>query len=213
MNLYDRFVNFVIGRINWTGVKYLMTGREYNLTDDDIDQVYKLLIDHRCIVLTRRNTHLTTYLIGLSDFFLRLRRSRSMYPLKMGYWAHIFTELSTGHELKIVESIGKGVVKSNFYRALNVDSICVLKPKYLSEEEMETANELAVKYIGALYDTCFNINDDSRLSCAELVYRSLSRTKPYGIPGLNTMIRRLGNLTPQMFYDCGDFEILLEIRR
>ena len=213
MTLFDRFVNFFIGRINWNGIKYFLTGREYNLTDEDINKVIDLLVKERCIVLTRRNSHLTTYLINLAEFMLKLKNGSRFYPARLGYWSHVFTEISKDNRLEIIESIGIGVVKSNYYRAFNVDSICVLKPKYMNDEEMEFANDLAVKYIGALYDTGFNLNDDIRLSCAELVFRSISRTKPYALPGLNTMIKRLGNLTPQMFYECGDFEVLLEIRR
>lgn len=210
MSLYDKFVNYVIGRINWTGIKYYLTGREYNITDDEMDEIVSYLSSGRYICLSRRNTHLTTYLISISHFLLTLMNK--FYRPKFGYWSHVFMHIESGVHLDIIESVGKGVVRTNYYRALNVDSICILKPKHFCEDEVENANDLAVKYIGSLYDTSFNIYDDNRLSCVELAYRCLSRVKNHGLPGLNTMVRRMGNLTPQMFYDCGDFEIVYEIR-
>jgi hypothetical protein len=209
-HIFSFILNKVIGRINWTGLRYYLTGKEFNMTDGEMDKVVKILSAGRYICLSRRSSHITTYMIGFAHFLLTV--VSKFYKAQMGYWSHVFMHIESGSDLDIIESIGAGVVRTNYYRALNVDSVCILKPKYYNEKELEVANELAIKYLGALYDTAFDINDDSRLSCVELAYRCLIRSKPSGLPGLSKMIKQSGNLTPQMFYDCGDFEIVYEMR-
>jgi uncharacterized protein YycO len=114
--------------------------------------------------------------------------------------------------LDIIESTGSGVNRVNYYKALTVDSLAILKPKFISDEQMEFANEYAKNYIGHVYDNRFNLKDDNELSCVELVYRCLMKVNPNGLPKLNKRIKMNGNLSPQMFYDCGDFDVVYEIR-
>jgi hypothetical protein len=116
-------------------------------------------------------------------------------------------------DIQILEAVGQGVKFSEFWDVLNCDSIVLLKPKNYTEDEFDWAMRHAKAYIGRPYDNVFNIHSDKNLSCVEYVYRSLLNADPSGLPGLVEWVDRTNNLTPDMIYECGDFDVELEIRR
>lgn len=207
--IVDFFIVKIFGKISWAGLKYFFTGSEYDLSDGQIDRVTTLLQNGRYVVLTRRDSHLSTYMVSLAHWLLTLKKDSRP---KFARWSHVLMHIESGLNLDIIESAGRGVQRVSFYRALCVDHICVLKPKYLNNDQMEQVNELAKSYIGTLYDSTFDLHNDNRISCVELIYRTIMRVSPGALPNLNAMILKYGNLTPQMFYDCGDFEIVLEMK-
>ncbi len=60
-------VTDVFSSIKWTGLASQLKGGKpgWNLTLQDWEEVAQVLANGYCIILTRRNTHLTTYLIGM----------------------------------------------------------------------------------------------------------------------------------------------------
>lgn len=217
MWLYDWFVKFFIGRIEWSSLKFFLTGQYYGLKSDDIRKAVAMMSTGRYIILIRRETHLTTYLIGLGHLLKTFFWPMQRYPAKFGFWSHaamhIESESLRDIDLQILEAIGKGVVSSDWWDVLNVDAICLLKPKHLDEDEFDKAMEAAKTLIGKGYDTIFDLKDSEKVSCVEFAYWSMLQADGGCLPNLSLWVERTGNLTPQMMYDSGDFEIAFEVRR
>lgn len=217
MKIYDWFVNQFIGRIEWSSLKYFFTGRYYNLTSDDVRSALAKLSTGRYIILIRRNTHFTTYLIGTAHLLATLIWPTKYRKAHMGFWSHACLHLEDESlreiDLQIIEAVGQGVKISEFWDVLNCDSICLLKPKNYSEDEFEKVIAWARTLIGRPYDNVFNIKDDKEISCVEAAYSSLLAADPKGLPSLSEWVDRVNNLTPDMIYECGDFDVELEIRR
>lgn len=217
MNIYDRLVNFGIGRIEFTSIKYFFTGRSYDLTSEDIRKALALMSTGRYIGLIRRKTHFTTYLIGLGHWFAMLLRPMPGRKRHFGFWSHAWLHIEDESlreiDLQILEAVGSGVKVSEFWDVLNADAIVLLRPKAYSEDQLDNALKLAKTYIGRPYDTTFDLESMNRISCVEYAYGSLKEENCNGLPQLTAWVNRVKNLTPDMIYECGDFEICLEIRR
>lgn len=211
MQIIDFILNKIIARINFVSVKYLLTGREYDITNDSLDKIESLLKKENLIILTWRSTHLTSYFISFAHYILCLITGQK---LKFGRWSHCainieYNELDRG-QMRIFEAIGTGVSRNRFEDIFNCDRACLLRVKGFSPETTsEALRSYLEKQLGKKYDTLFNLQTDNRQSCVELVYHSL---KAYGYPlvTLEERLKAYKNLTPQMYYDCGDFEVVYE---
>ena len=74
MNIFESiFSSFatLVGIINWK--------LKNPINDDEKLKINNLLTPDYYIILTRNNNHLSSYMIGIADFFLRGR---------FGYWGH-----------------------------------------------------------------------------------------------------------------------------
>lgn len=205
MTIKEFFLNKFIARITFTSIKYFFTGREYNLTDEQRDKIEELLDQENLVILTWRSTHFTSYLISIANLLL---------TGKLGKWSHACMNMeyiSRGRsELKIFEAVGKGVVKSRFEDVFNCDRVCLLRVKNINQELVsESIKTYLESLIGRKYDDNFNMNDDKKVSCVELVYWALYKNG-FKLSALMDMIIKYKNLTPQMYYDCRDFEIVYE---
>lgn len=212
--VYDWFVLKFIGNITFTGIKRFFTGRDFDLDLTERRKATEFFFAHSCLALSRRKTHLTTYLIAISEMFLRG---------KWGYWSHAFfnieADASALYQLQFVEAIGKGVVENDPVEVLNCDSIVLLVPNlYFHDEKITAAWDQAVANVrndlGKKYDTKFKIKDHSKVSCVELILEQLQEIEGYErhFSGLIRLINKEKNLTPDMLYDCGDFRVLYEVR-
>jgi hypothetical protein len=191
----------ITGIINWT--------LKNPLTPTELAQVNALLIPNYYIILTRNNNHLSSYIIGLGDFFLEG---------KMGYWGHALmnmeNEVVNDTDFRFVEAIGTGVQYATFDEVMAVNSIVLLKPKNMPVEDWTLVLDKAHSDVGKPYDTLFNMQQDQKLSCVELVRNALMTDPAYSTNFANfeAMVQKYGKITPQMFYDCSDFEIVYEVR-
>jgi len=188
----------------------------YNFTEEDHSILRQKLKNNYYIILNYRKTHLTTYLIGVANF------------IKMGKWplyCHAFLNVDDGlakndEEFKFVESTAPGVHFSSFMQVFDCDSVVLLRPKGMTDEEY---TELMDKYIdktadaqiGKPYDDLFDLMDDTRQSCVEVVRRCLMSIPDYEtrFKNFEDMIKKEGNLLAQMYYDCPDFEKVWEVRK
>ena len=210
--LWIKFIT-TIGKIQWEGLKKLLTGKTFNLTKDDHRKILQVLSEGNYIILTKRTSHLSTYLVRLSHFFLTGR---------WGYWSHVCMNIegpivNMHNSVRILESVGIGVKTSSFDEAFNCDSVCILRPKIprIIKIDWETLVEKSLKNIGKEYDNLFKLGDDKEMSCVEVILDALETIPDYQIlfHGLLAMIKIEHNLTPDMYYECGSFEVVLEIRR
>lgn len=192
----------LIGKVHWK----LKTP----LTADDKQRLRMMLTPNYYIILTRRKNHLSTYFINLADFLLMGR---------WGYYSHallnIEDEVKSDSDFQLIEATGAGVKLSTFDEVFNCSSVALLKPKCMSIEKWTLVFEKAKQELGKPYDNLMDIEDDSRLNCVELVRLALKNEPNYDVDFANfeNMIKKYGQLSPQMFYNCPDFEVILEIKR
>lgn len=191
----------LIGKIHWPACS--------EISEQDKIKIKDLLVPNYYIILTRRSNHLSTYFIGLSDLILRG---------KWGFFGHALmnTEDSVGDptDFRLVEAIGAGVQYTPFNEVFNVQAVALLKPKSMSVDKWTVVLDKAKTEIGKPYDTLFDLKNDRALSCVELVRAALMAEPDYNenFKNFEAMIKKYKNLTPSMFYDCPDFEVVFEVK-
>lgn len=205
MNIFQTaWVKFIerIGKIHWTPTN--------TLTFTEQNHIKQLLTDNYYIMLSRRNNHLTTYVISIGTLLL---------TGKWSYWSHAFmnveNEVKKDEDFKIVEAIGTGVEYTPFNKVFDVNSVVLLKPKTMALDHWTMVLDKAKTELGKPYDNLFDLKNDQALSCVELVRTALMAEPDYeqNFSNFEHTISKHGNLTPQMFYDCPDFIVVYEIRR
>lgn len=209
--LFDWFI-VLIGKVKWEGLHKLLTGKRYSLTMGDWFKIRDSLAKGYFIILTRRKTHLSTYATGFAHFFLTGR---------WGHYSHALVNVEGDRasygfpDFKFIEAIGKGVQFSEWSKVFDCDSVCILKPKYYTIEEFDAAVGSVYQDIGKKYDERFKVNDDLEMSCVEIARKRMKSLPEYAerMRIFEYMIANEKNLTPQMFRDCPDFEIILEIKK
>jgi hypothetical protein len=204
-SLFDKIAEFVvinIGKIHW--------GYKNGLTTEELDSLRKLLKDNYYVIVTHRNNHLSTFFVGFASWVL---------TRKWSYWAHALlnleNEVNSDADFRLIEATGAGTNYSPFGLVFQVHGVALLKPKSMSAEYWTKVMEKANSELGKPYDSLFDLANDNALSCVELVRTALMAEPDYEINFANfeTMIKSDKNLTPQMYYDCSDFEVVYEIRR
>ena len=194
-------VNF-LGTIHWKSRNILSL--------EEQDQIRQRLIGNYYVMLSRRNNHLSSYLISFADFVL---------TGKFSYWSHAFMNLedkvTSDSDFIIVEAISAGVSLTPFAQAFDCNSVVLLKPKNMTIEDWTIALDKARTEVGKPYDNLFDLKNDNQMNCVELVRTSLMADPDYmtNFSKFEEMISKRKNLTPQMFYDCPDFEVVYEVRR
>ena len=224
--MIKKFIEYVsfkfISPFNWTRIKFLFTGREYDISPSQRDSIRETCSLGTYLWATRRETHLTTYLINISDYLLSLLayvRGGFKGPLpKFGFYSHAF--LNSDQD-SFIEAISKGVIESKFDEVFNVDAVACFVPSNLSPEEWskfsKKFSEVATSKKGSKYDAVFNIKDEKEVSCIELLRVSLTHALgeeeyPLRFANFEKMISDRKNLTPDMLKECGDFYTLFEYR-
>lgn len=224
--MFKKIVNFIslkiLSPINWGRLKFLLTGREYDLTPAEREHARGMMQENYYLWVSRRETHLTSYLIGFADFVLALwawlRVGFKGKRPKFGYWTHAFIDVDVNGE-KLVEAISKGVVVSYFDDVFNCDSVAALVPAYLTDNEWQNIShkmrEKALSFVGSEYDTVFNLKDDSKVSCIELLRAIMKAEVPnyeLRFKHFEETIKNNKNVTPQMLYDSKSFRVVWEAR-
>jgi hypothetical protein len=200
----DWFFIKVISPISWETLKYILKGRKFDLTPAQYREVLQIWKSMNTITLTRRKSHLTTYLIQIGHFILTGKWDM--------YWAHaLFND-----GIWAVEAIGKGVVVNGPREVLNVDGVAILIPKNVHLVSWQMILDEARRHVidGTEYDNLFDVMNDKKVSCIELIYDSLKEVENHRElwPNFFKLVETKGNITPQMIYDCGDFEVVYEVR-
>lgn len=186
-----------IGSIHWKAKRTLLE------TEQNIIRSY--LASHYLIILTRRRNHLSTFFINLADFLL---------TGKWGFWSHALMnledEVTLESDFRLMEATAIGVHYSPFDKVFDVQNAVLLKPKNMTLIQWTKLLDRAKEQLGKPYDTLFNIKDAKALSCVELVRFILQGEPNYDINFANfeALIKKHKNLSPQMIYDCGDFDVV-----
>jgi hypothetical protein len=211
MNLYQQAIDYaiidILGKITWQKTfAAFHDGKEYLITKEEQEKIAHILDFNSCIILTRRDSHLSTYGTSLAHL------------LKTGHWgyySHALLNIERDDEpYRMVEATGMGTHWTGFNDVFNCDSACLLKPKGVTLEDWKEIFDNAPSLLGIPYDSLFDFNNPNRLSCIELVYVLLQKAAPNSpsTMALAYMLKKYGCLTPQMVRDTNAFDIILEIR-
>ena len=206
------FFVIALGKIKWEWLtKAMCGGRYYGLTAEDQQTILDVLEKGNYIILTRRNSHLSTYLENFAHWFLTFR---------WGHWGHAcinveYAEQNLLENACILEAIGDGVKESRFLDVFDCDAVCILKPIMPENIDWETVVSHGLSQLGKEYDSLFKYNDSGKFSCAELVLFCLSFIPNYEqkFHGLLAQVHIEKNVSPDMFIESGSFNVVLEIRR
>jgi hypothetical protein len=182
--------------------------KKHRISDEMKDELAKILANGYYIILTGNRSHLSSVLVSLISWF------------KTGKWArysHVLMNCDNiensdeRHAFKFVEADVKGVVYTTFDDVFKCDNVCLLSPKLVRNEEWTAIIDALVNQVGKPYDDLFDLADDSRASCVEVVLDALEKANfVTEFQNLREMIEEEGNLIPQMYRDCIDFQVVLE---
>lgn len=143
--------------------------------------------------------------------------------LKTGKWvpySHVLMNVDNiespdeRDDFKFMEATAVGVHYSTFDEVFDCDYVCVMTPKNIDNVEWTRIIDKAVEQNNKPYDDLFQLADDTHISCVELVRTALMANDSYKdeFQHLEMLIQEEGNLLPQMFRDCQDFEVVFEIK-
>lgn len=200
-SIVDWFI-LSIGKIHW---KF-----KNGLSEDELNNVRRLLTPNYYIIVTHRDNHLSTFFVGLAGWFL---------TGKWSYWSHALMNLEdavqSDSDFRLIEATGSGTHYSEFNEVFDVHGVALLKPKNMTIDDWTLVMDKANTELGKPYDSLFDLKNDNALSCVELVRTALQADPDYAVnfAEFERMIQENKNLTPQMFYDCPDFEVVYEVRR
>lgn len=201
MNIFQRtqvVLANLIGKVTW---------KARDLSPEKQKEIYDMLAADHYLIMTRRTNHLSTFFIGLGGW------------IKTGtwsYWSHILMNLeddvSKPADFRLIEAIGTGTEYTPFAQVFDVQHVALLTPKGLTVEEWTEVMSGARQQIGKKYDSLFDLKTTDKISCVELVRLALMTIPDYStkFADFEANIAHVNFLTPQMFYDCDDFEIRYE---
>jgi hypothetical protein len=211
LRIWSAGANF-LASIHWPRFQAVLNGGiYYKLKEQDLDNIRRLLKEHYCLILTRRSSHLTTYLIYLISWLATRRASHYTHALM-----NVEGDIPNHIDFKLVEATGRGVHYSTFLEVFDCDSVCVLAPRGVDLVEWTLALQAARDSIGEAYDLLFDLNDEKKVTCVAMCYKAMKHLPDYEVrfPKLLELLKNSnGDLTPQMLYDCGDLDVVFEARR
>jgi len=185
----------------------------YNDTTFSVEQketLIKHLSSGYYIILVTERQRLSSFLISLMTIFL---------TGKWGDYTHVlmncdkFTSPDDYNKFKFVEATATGVHYSTFDQVFaGASKVCLLTPKKVTNKDWTEIIDQLLEFPGRPYDDLFDLIDSNKLSCVEVVLDSLKRLEDFTLDfhELETMINSRGNLVPQMFRMCPDFDVVME---
>lgn len=162
------------------------------------------------VILTGSNHHFSSIIVSFMSW------------VKTGKWArysHVLmncdniTDAADTKSFKFMEATSVGVHYNTFDEVFDCDYVCLLTPKNVSNDEWTRIIDALLAQQGKPYDDLFDLSDSTHVSCVELVLDAL-KAADYkdDFANLDAMIRREKNLVPQMYRDCPDFTVKVELK-
>lgn len=163
------------------------------------------------VIATRKSNYLTTFFIAFSNWFLTGH---------WGFYSHVLMnledEVKTDNDFRFIEATGTGTHYSTFEEVFGaVDAVALIKPKGMTLEEWTRTLDQAKTYLGRPYDNLFNLKSDLEINCVELIRLALSGLPDYEVKfaEFEKMVAKRKKLTPDMFVECSDFEVIYVVKR
>jgi len=195
---FYHWIAMLPGKISWSNKKAI--------TEQDKAELARLLSSGYYIILTGDKSHLSSIVVSLLSW------------IKTGTWARYshalmncdnITDATDTKSFKFMEATSVGVHYSTFDEIFHCDTVCLLSPKNISNEDWTKIIDALLKQKGRPYDDLFDLADSTHVSCVELVLNALEAAD-YEFVNLKDLIKQEGNLVPQMYRTCSDFETAYE---
>jgi hypothetical protein len=195
---FYHWIAMLPGKISWS--------KKNAITDNDKMELAGLLSSGYYIILTGERHYLSSIIVSLLSW------------IKTGTWArysHVLmncdniTDPADTKSFKFMEATGVGVHYSTFDEIFHCDTVCLLSPKNVSNEDWTKIIDALLKQKGTPYDDLFDLSDSTHVSCVELVLNALEAAD-YEFVNLKDLIKQQGNLVPQMYRTCADFTVTYE---
>lgn len=180
--------------------------------EEDREVLRQMFAENYFIVATRRDNYLSSWFMNLGHWFLTGR---------WGYYTHVLMntedEVKDDNDFRFIEATGDGTHFSTLEEVLDgIEAIALIKPKSMTTAEWTSCLDKAKTYLGRPYDNLFNLINSEEINCVELVRNALMVLPDYSTRFANferLIKRKNGKLTPSMFIECGDFEIVWSVNR
>lgn len=194
------YIAAIPGKISWS--------KKSKITEEEKQILAEKLASGYYIILTGEDSFLSSRLIRFLSWIKTGKRTKYSHVLMN---CDNITDPSQVHAFKFVEANIKGVMYTSFTHVFDCDHVCLLTPKNVDNEEWTLIIDRLISTIGTPYDDLFNLVDQSRMSCVEVVWQAL-KASAYDdkFPNLESMINDKGNLVPSMYRDCPDFTVAYE---
>lgn len=191
------------GKVSWNS-----WSKKTYITAADREQLAELFAHGYYIILTGDKHHLSSIVVSFLSW------------IKTGVWANYshalmncdnITDPSDTSGFKFMEATGKGVHYSTFDQVFECDTVCLLTPTRIDNQEWTKIIDALLKQQGKPYDDLFDLADDTHVSCVELVLNALKAVNyEEEFADLKELIAKEKNLVPQMFRTCRDFVVKYE---
>lgn len=182
-----------------------------SLTQNDDAKLKEMFAKDYYIVASRRGNYLTTFFITLGHLLMTGRKGNYSHVLM-----NLEDEVKYDGDFRFIEATGKGTHYSTYEEVFTgVDAVALIKPKNMPIEEWTRALDDMKIYLGRPYDNLFDLKNNLEINCVELIKLALEKTPDYHIrfAEFEKMARKKKKLTPDMFVQCSDFEVIYKIKR
>lgn len=179
------------------------------ITDAQKDEIASLLAKGYYIILTGERGHLSSDMVRFLSWFTLGKKTKYSHALMNCDYVE---KADQRDDFKFVEATAVGVHASTFDEVFHCDYVCLLSPKNITNDEWTKIIDALVKEKGTPYDDLFDLSNSNRISCVESVLLALRANPEYSTDclELEEMIKKEGNLVPQMYRDCSDFTVIYE---
>jgi hypothetical protein len=182
----------------------------HSITAADKEKLAAALASGYYIILTGNRTHLSGVLVSFLSW------------IKTGKWARYthalmncdnITDPTNTNGFKFMEATAVGVHHATFDEVFDCDYACLLTPNAVANDEWTKIIDALLSQDGKPYDDLFNLSDSTHVSCVELVLDALKASDYKDeFQNLDAMIKKEANLVPQMYRDCADFMVKIELQ-
>jgi hypothetical protein len=181
------------------------------LTEEEKKKLAELLASGYYIILTSHNYHLSSWFVRWMYFFKFWNKAEFSHVLMNVDYLDKPEELQ---QFKFMEATYTGVHYSKFDEVFDCTNFALLSPKMVSNITFTNVIDALVKQEGKEYDDLFQLADESKMSCVELIRyafrKSFNDDRIYNacFPKIEEIIRIEGNLFPESFINSGDFVVV-----
>jgi hypothetical protein len=182
-----------------------------HLDEADIAALKTKFVTDHYIIATRKGNYLTTYLIGFGNWLLGGRFGRFSHVLM-----NLEDEVNSSSDFRFIEATGQGTHYSTFEQVFGgVDRVALVAPKHITVAQWTAALDSIKVYLGVPYDNLFDLKSTLEINCVELIRLALQKTPNYMVnfAQFEELCQRKKKLTPEMFIECADFEVVFEIKK
>lgn len=187
-----------MSRIHWKQKNFI--------PENEIEELKEKFTNDYYIIATRKDNQLSTFFICLGHFLLTGHWGRYSHVLM-----NLEDEVKTDDDYRFIEATGKGVKYSTFESVFSTCSeVALISPKNMTIEEWTKCLDRAKTYLGTPYDNLFNLKNTLEINCVELCRLALQTLPDYyqQFAEFEKLIASKKKLTPQMFIDCPDFNVV-----